>query len=89
MDLPVMDISTGPRGTQIFIAGLTADEVIAPWVIEGAMYGPLFAAYVEKVLVAEPTTGALVVLENLATQKNTQAAETMRNAGCRFLLLQP
>jgi len=36
---------------QTFIAGLSADAMIAPWVIKGAVDGATFAAYVEKVLV--------------------------------------
>jgi len=32
-----MDAPFGSWGTQTFIAGLTADAMIAPWVIKGAM----------------------------------------------------
>ena len=32
-----MDAPFGSLGTQTFIAGLTADAMIAPWVIKGAM----------------------------------------------------
>lgn len=48
-----MDAPFGSWGTQTFIAGRRADGMIAPWVIKGAMDGPAFAAYVEKVLVPE------------------------------------
>ena len=40
-----MDAPFGSWGTQTLIAGLTADALIAPWVIKGAMDGPAFAAY--------------------------------------------
>ena len=50
-----MDTPFGAWGTQTFIAGLTHDNLIAPWVIKGAMDGSAFAAYVEKVLVALPS----------------------------------
>jgi len=43
-----MDAPFGSWGTQTFIAGLSADAMIAPWVIKGAMDGAAFAAYVEK-----------------------------------------
>lgn len=76
-------------GTQTFIAGLSADAMIAPWVIKGAMDGPAFAAYVEKVLVPELTPGTVVILDNLATHRNADAAKAMRNAGCWFLFLPP
>ena len=82
-----MDAPFGAWGTQTFIAGLTADALIAPWVIKGAMDGPAFAAYVEKVLVPELAPGTVVILDNLATHKNAAAAKAMRDAGCWFLFL--
>ena len=36
-DRLVMDAPFGSWGTQTFIAGLTAEAMIAPWVIKGAM----------------------------------------------------
>lgn len=88
-DRLVMDAPFGSWGTQTFIAGLTADAMIAPWVIKGAMDGPAFAAYVEKVLAPELTPGTVVILDNLATHKNADAAKAMRDAGCWFLFLPP
>jgi len=88
-DRLVMDAPFGSCGTQTFIAGLTADAMIAPWVIKGAMDGPAFAACVEKVLVPERAPGTAVILDNLATHKNSAAAKAMRDAGCWFLFLQP
>ena len=84
-DRLVMDAPFGSWGTQTFIAGLTADAMIAPWVIKGAMDGPAFAAYVEKVLVPELAPGTVVILDNLATHKNSAAAKAMRDAGCWFV----
>jgi transposase len=84
-----MDAPFGSWGTQTFIAGLTTDAMIAPWVIKGAMDGAAFAAYVEKVLVPELTPGTVVILDNLATHKNAEAEKAMRKAGCWFLFLPP
>lgn len=53
------------------------------------MDGSAFAAYVEKVLVPELEPGTVVILDNLATQKNAVAAKAMRDAGCWFLFLPP
>ncbi len=58
-------------------------------IIKGAMDGAAFAAYVEKVLVPELAPGTVVILDNLATHKNTQAAKAMREAGWWFLFLPP
>ncbi len=49
---------------------------------KGAMDGPAFAAYVEKVLVPELSPGSVAILDNLATHKNAEAANAMRKAGC-------
>jgi transposase len=84
-----MDAPFGSWGTQTLIAGLTADALIAPWVIKGAMDGPAFAAYVRKVLVPEIEPGTVVVLDNLATHRNVEAARTLRDHGCWFLYLPP
>jgi transposase len=88
-DRLVMNAPFGAWGTQTFVAGLSADAMIAPWVIKGAMDGPAFAAYVEKVLVPELSPGTVVILDNLATHKNAEAAKAMRDAGCWFLFLPP
>ena len=79
----------GSWGTQTLIAGLTHDAMIAPWVIKGAMDGPAFAAYVDKVLVPELEPGTVVVLDNLATHRNKDAEAVLRAHGCWFLYLPP
>ena len=63
----------GSWGTQTFIAGLTQDAMIAPWIIKGAMDGLAFAAYIRHVLVPELEPGTVVVLDNLATHRNKEA----------------
>ena len=92
-----MDAPFGAWRTQTFIAGLSAGAMIAPsplslgpmalqWqLIKGAMDGPAFAAYIEKVLVPELAPGTVVILDNLATHKNAAAAKALRDAGCWFV----
>ena len=84
-----MDAPFGSWGTQTFIAGLSFEALVAPWVIKGAMDGDAFAAYIEHVLVPELEPGTVVILDNLATHKNAAAAKAMRDAGCWFLFLPP
>ncbi len=84
-----MDAPFGSWGTQTFIAGLSAEALIAPWVIKGAMDGEAFAAYVEHVLVPELEPGTVVILDNLATHKNAAATNPVRKVGCWFLFLPP
>ena len=60
--------ATAPFGrwsTQTFIAGLTADALIAPWIIPGAMNGEAFATYVETQLAPALEPGT--VLASLQT----------------------
>jgi transposase len=84
-----MDAPVGSWGTQTLIAWLTVDALIAPWVIKGAMDGPAFAAYVQKVLIPEIAPGTAVVLDNLATHRNKEATAALKAHGCWFLFLPP
>jgi transposase len=79
----------GSWGTQTLIAGLRASDLIAPWVIKGAMDGPAFVAYIRDVLVPEIQPGTVVILDNLATHKNKEAEAVLRAHGCWFLFLPP
>ena len=79
----------GKWRTQTFIAGLAQDGLIAPWVIEGAMNGAAFATYVETQLAPVLSPGTAVILDNLSTHRNEQAAAALRRRGCWFLFLPP
>lgn len=84
-----LDAPFGSWRTQTLIAGLTQDALIAPWVIKGAMDGPAFAAYIREVLVPEIAPGTVVILDNLATHRNKEAAQALREHGCWFFYLPP
>ncbi len=84
-----MDAPFGSWGTQTFIAGLTHTDLIAPWVINGAMNGPAFAAYIREVLVPEINPGTVVILDNLATHRNKEAEAALTAHRCWFLYLPP
>lgn len=75
--------------TQTFIAGLTADALIAPWILPGAMNGEAFATYIETQLAPVLEPGTVVILDNLSTHKNQRAAQALRDRGCWFLFLPP
>ncbi len=88
-DRLTMDAPFGSWGTQTLIAGLTPDALIAPWVIKGAMDGPALASYVREVLIPEIAPGTVVILDNLATHRNREAAQSLRDHGCWFPFLPP
>ena len=75
--------------TQTFIAGLTADARIAPWIIQGAMNGEAFATYVETQLAPAIAPGTVVILDNLSTHRNARAAKALHQHGCWFPYLPP
>lgn len=79
----------GKWRTQTFIAGLTCNGLIAPWVIDRAMNGPTFDAYVETQLAPRLKPGTVVILDNLSTHKSPRAAEVLKRRGGWFLFLPP
>ena len=56
--------------TTTFTAGLRMDGIAAPMLLEGAMDGAAFRAYVEQVLVPELNPGDIVVMDNLPAHKS-------------------
>jgi transposase len=62
--------------TTTFMGAMRADGFLAPMVVDGAMTGELFLAYVERVLIPELRPGSVVVMDNLSchTQAGVRAA---------------
>ena len=65
----VASVPHGHWKTLTFIAALRVDGLTAPYVIDGAMDGVTFMAYVEQVLVPTLTKGDIVFMDNLRTHK--------------------
>ncbi len=55
--------------TTTFVAGLRANGVIAPFVLDGPMTGDVFRAYVEQMLAPALSPDDVVVMDNLAAHK--------------------
>jgi len=72
-----------------FVAGLTARGWIAPYVVDGAMNGRLFIAWVEQMLAPELRPGDLVILDNLAVHKAAAVRGAVTARGARLLFLPP
>ena len=70
-----------------FIAGLRSDRVDAPMLVEGAVNGDVFVAWVEQQLVPTLATGDIVICDNLNVHRNLQARRAIeaRGAQLRFL----
>jgi transposase len=85
-------IDAAPHGhwhTTTFVGALRADGMVAPLVIDGAINGELFRAYVEQVLVPELRPGDVVVLDNLGSHKVAGVRRAIERAGCQLLFLPP
>ena len=65
----VASVPHGHWKTLTFIAALRFDGMTAPYVIDGAMDGPTFIAYVEQVLTPTLKKGDIVFMDNLRTHK--------------------
>jgi transposase len=75
--------------TMTFLAGLRADGIVAPCVIDGPINGPMFLAWVVQFLVPTLRPGDIVVLDNLGSHKGQLVRRAIRGAGAHLLLLPP
>ena len=66
----IADAPFGKWHTQTFIAGLRCGEFVAPWIIDGAMDGSAFDAYVRTQLAPTLRPGDVVILDNLNVHKS-------------------
>lgn len=85
----VCPIPHGHWKTTTFVAALRTDGLTAPLVIDGAMNGDLFVAYVERVLVPALKPGDIVVMDNLSSHKRTAARAAIEAAGGTLRYLPP
>jgi transposase len=85
-------VSYAPHGhwkTTTFVAALRQDGFTAPMVLDGAMDGKAFLAYVQQVLVPTLKEDDLVVMDNLASHKRAGVRESIEAVGARLLYLPP
>jgi len=83
-------IGTVPHGhwrNNTFIAGLRCDRIDAPMLIEGAMDGDVFFAWVEQMLAPTLRPGDIVICDNLSVHKNTKARATIEKCGAELRFL--
>lgn len=91
-DVGTRAIGHAPNGhwkTTTFLAGLTCEGMIAPFVLDGPINAECFVAYVEQILVPTLREGDTVILDNLSSHKNQKAAQLIASAGARLLFLPP
>lgn len=73
--------------TTTFVAALRTSGMTAPLVLDGAIYGEIFLAYVKQVLLPTLRSGDLVVMDNLSSHKKTGVREAIESVGAKVLYL--
>jgi len=82
-------IPHGHWKTTTFLAALRHDGLTAPLVIDGAINGKVFLAWVKQELLPTLQAGDLVVMDNLSSHKVAGVKETIESVGAKVLDLPP
>jgi len=85
----VASLPYGHWKTTTFIAGLRHDSVTAPMVLDGAMDGAAFLAYVQTFLCPTLQLGDIVIADNLSSHKVAGVRDAIEAAGATILYLPP
>jgi transposase len=75
--------------TTTFVGALRLEGMTAPMVLDGAMHGAAFLAYVEQVLVPTLKPGDIVVMDNLPAHKPLAVRQAIEAAGAELRFLPP
>jgi transposase len=85
-------LSKVPHGhwqTTTLIATLGIDGIRCSTVVDGAVNGDIFEAFVEFVLVPELCPGDIVVMDNLSSHKRARTRQLIEAAGAELVFLPP
>ena len=85
-------IGYAPQGhwkTITFVAGLRHRGMVAPFVVDGPMNGPIFLAYVKQCLVPTLKRGDIVIMDKLPVHMVTGVKEAIEAVGATLLYLPP
>ncbi len=85
----VAPVPHGHWKTSTFVAALRTRGLTAPLVVDGAMNGDVFLAYVEQVLAPTLAPGDIVVLDNLGSHKVAGVREAIEARGANLVYLPP
>ncbi|MEM9399771.1 MAG: IS630 family transposase [Verrucomicrobiota bacterium] len=77
----------GHWNSSTFLAALRYDHLSAPLLIDGAMDGQMFVAYVEQELCPTLTKGDIVICDNLRAHKVKGVREAIEAVGAQILYL--
>ena len=85
-------IDKTPHGhwkTTTLIAALGVEGMRCSTVVDGAVNGDVFEAFVEQVLVPDLRPGDVVIMDNLSSHKRQRIRELIKDADARLVFLPP
>ncbi len=85
-------IDKTPHGhwqTTTLIAALGIQGMRCSTVVDGAVNGDVFEAFVQQVLVPQLRPGDVVVMDNLSSHKRSRTRELIESAGAELVFLPP
>ena len=85
-------IAALPHGhwqTTTFLAGLRSSGLIAPLVVDGAVNGEIFLAYVRQHLAPALQPGDIVIMDNLTSHKRAGVRQAIEAVGAVLMYLPP
>jgi transposase len=83
-------VGYGPHGhwkTVTFVAGLRHDQMVAPFVVDGAMNGAIFVEYLKQCLVPSLKRRDVVVMDNLRAHKVPGVRKAIESVGATLRYL--
>jgi transposase len=75
--------------TTTFVGALRLEGITAPMVLDGAMHGAAFLAYVGQVLAPTLIPGDIVIMDNLPAHKPAAVRRAIEAAGAELRFLPP
>jgi len=85
----VAPVPYGHWHTTTFLCGLRQDGLVAPLVLDGAINGTAFLAYIEQMLCPTLRVGDIVICDNLSSHKVSGVREAIEASGASLLYLPP
>jgi transposase len=85
----IASIPHGHWKTTTFVGALRQTGMTAPMVLDGAMDGAAFLAYVEQVLSPTLQPGDIVVMDNLPAHKPDEVRNAIEQVGAQLRYLPP
>jgi len=83
----VASVPHGHRKTSTFIGCLHEGGMVAPYVLDGAVNGELFVAYIEQQVVPSLARGDVLIMDNLPVHKAAGVRHALEAAGITLLFL--